>query len=54
MGIAFAYHSGKIENAKDANELFLKAFDEWRSLDEKFIKTLQKCLTQNTYDTRGW
>lgn len=54
MGIAFAYHSGKIENAKDANELFLKAFDEWRSLDEKFIKTLQKCLTQNTYDACRW
>ncbi len=84
--IAFAYHSGKIENenvtyhdtreifehdgvtsytgdlrtlfeirnAKDANELFLKAFGERRFLDEKFIKTLQKCLTQNTYDTRRW
>jgi Fic family protein len=84
--IAFAYHSGKIENenvtyhdtreifehdgvtsytgdlrtlfeirnAKDANELFLKAFGERRSLDEKFVKTVQKCLTQNTYDTRRW
>ena len=84
--IAFAYHSGKIENenityhdtreifehdgvtsytgdlrtlfeirnAKDANELFLISFQEKRSFDESLIKELQKCLTQNTYDTRRW
>lgn len=84
--IAFAYHSGKIENdrvtyhdtreifehdgvtaytgdlrtlfeirnARDANELFLTAFQERRSFDESFLLELQKCLTQNTYDTRRW
>lgn len=84
--VAFAYHSGKIENekityhdtreifehdgvtaytgdlrtlfeirnAKDANELFLTAFQEGRSFDESFILELQKCLTQSTYDTRRW
>ena len=84
--IAFAYHSGKIENerityhdtreifehdgvtsytgdlrtlfeirnAKDANELFLTAFQERRSFDETFLMELQKRLTQNTYDTRRW
>ena len=84
--IAFAYHSGKIENdnityhdtreifehdgvtsytgdlktlfeirnAKAANELFLTAFQERRVLDEAFVKELQFCLTQSTYDTRRW
>lgn len=84
--IAFAYHSGKIENekvtyhdtreifehdgvtsytgdlqtlfeirnAKDANELFLRAFKEKRPLDETLLKEFQKCLTQNTYDSRRW
>lgn len=84
--IAFAYHSGKIENehityndtreifehdgvtsytgdlhtlfeirnAKDANELFLTAFNEKRPLDETLIKEFQLRLTQNTYDTRRW
>ena len=86
FGIAFAYHSGKIENdnvtyndtreifeydgvtaytgdlrtlfeirnAKEAYELFLCAFRDRRFLDEVFIKELQFCLTQNTYDTRRW
>lgn len=86
FSIAFAYHSGKIENenvtyndtreifehdgvtaftgdlrtlfeirnAKDAYKLFLCAFRDRRSLDEAFIKELQFCLTQNTYDTRRW
>ena len=86
FGIAFAYHSGKIENenvtyndtreifehdgvtaytgdlrtlfeirnAKEAYELFLCAFRDRRPLDEAFIKELQFCLTQNTYDTRRW
>lgn len=84
--IAFAYHSGRIENekityhdtreifehdgvtsytgdlrtlfeirnAKEANELFLTAFYEKRPFDEAFIMQLQKCLTQNTYDSRRW
>lgn len=84
--IAFAYHSGRIENerityhdtreifehdgvtsytgdlrtlfeirnAREANELFLTAFYEKRPFDEAFITQLQKCLTQNTYDTRRW
>lgn len=84
--IAFAYHSGKIENdnityndtrevfehdgvtsytgdlrtlfeirnAKDANELLLRAFTEKRPLDEDLIKEFQYRLTQNTYDTRRW
>lgn len=84
--IAFAYHSGRMENekityhdtreifehdgvtsytgdlrtlfeirnARDANELFLEAFRVKRPFDESFIKDLQKCLTQNTYDARRW
>ena len=86
FSIAFAYHSGKIENdnvtyndtreifehdgvtaytgnlrtlfeirnAKDAYELFLCAFRDRQPLDETFIKELQFCLAQNTYDTRRW
>lgn len=84
--IAFAYHSGKIENAqityndtreifehdgvtsytgdlrtlfeirnaKDANELFLEAFEEKRPFTVDLLKEFQKRLTQNTYDTRRW
>lgn len=84
--IAFAFHSGKLENervtyhdtreifehdgvtaytgdlrtlfeirnAKEANERFLLAFRDKRSLDEAFLLELQLCLTQNTYDTRRW
>jgi len=84
--IAFAYHSGKIENeqityndtreifehdgvtsytgdlrtlfeirnAKDANELFLDAFEEKRPFTLELLKKFQKRLTQNTYDTRRW
>ncbi len=84
--IAFAYHSGKIENAmityndtreifdhdgvtaytgdlrtlfeirnaKEANELLLKAFNEKRVIDEALVKEFQYKLTQNTYDTRRW
>lgn len=84
--IAFAFHSGKIENervtyndtreifehdgvtaytgdlrtlfeirnAKEANELFLTAFQAKRPLDEAFIKELQLQLTHGTYDTRRW
>ncbi len=84
--IAFAYHSGKIENeqityndtreifehdgvtsytgdlrtlfeirnAKDANELFLEAFEERRPFTVELLKEFQNRLTQNTYDTRRW
>lgn len=84
--IAYAFHSGKIENdsvtyhdtreifehdgvtsytgdlrtlfeirnAKEAYELFLKAFGEKRPLDEAFIKELQLQLTHGTYDSRRW
>ena len=84
FGIAFAYHSGKIENdsvtyravreiferggvtaytgglrtlleirnAKEAHEMLLRAFRAKRPLDEAFIKELQFCLTQHTYDAR--
>lgn len=44
----------EIRNAKNANELFLTAFNEKRPLDETFLLELQKCLTENTYDTRRW
>lgn len=44
----------EIRNAKEANELFLKAFQEKRQMDEAFIKELQYTLTQNTYDTRRY
>ena len=84
--IAFAYHSGKLENenityndtreifdhdgvtaytgdlrtlfeirnTRDANELFLQAFQDRLPLDENLVKTFQKRLTQNTYDTRRY
>lgn len=84
--IAFAYHSGKIENeqityndtreifehdgvtsytgdlrtlfeirnAKDANELFLEAFEEKHPFTVELLKKFQRKLTQNTYDTRRW
>ena len=84
--IAFAYHSGRIENenityndtreifehdsvtsytgdlrtlfeirnAREANELLLSSFNEKRPLDEALVKEFQRCLTQNTYDTRRW
>ncbi len=44
----------EIRNSKDAYEFFLTAFHEKRSLDEAFVKELQRLLTQNTYDTRRW
>jgi Fic family protein len=84
--IAFAFHSGKLENerityhdtreifehdgvtsytgdlrtlyeirnAKDAYELFLRAFREKRPLDEALLKEIQRQLTHGTYDTRRW
>ena len=44
----------EIQNAKDANELLLSAFNDRRPLDEALVKELQFRLTQNTYDTRRW
>lgn len=42
----------EIRNAKEANELFLTAFNEKRVVDEALVKEFQKLLTKNTYDTR--
>lgn len=42
----------EIKNAKEANELFLTAFNEKRVVDEALVKEFQKLLTKNTYDTR--
>lgn len=44
----------EIRNSRDAHEFFLAAFNEKRTLDEAFIRELQRLLTQNTYDTRRW
>lgn len=44
----------EIRNAREADELFLKAFGRHRMLDESLIKEFQYCLTQNTYDERRW
>lgn len=44
----------EIRNAKDANELFLKAFGEQRPITEEFIKELQRELAKGTYDTRRY
>ena len=86
QAVAFAYHSGKIENeritfndtreifdhdgvtsytgdlktlfeiqnAKHAYDLFLKAFQERRDLDESLIMEFQETLTRGTYDLRRW
>ena len=42
----------EIKNSKEANELFLRAFNEKRPLNEEFLLELQHVLTQGTYDTR--
>lgn len=44
----------EIRNAKDANELFLEAFQEQQPLDTTLVKAFQKRLTRNTYDTRRY
>lgn len=44
----------EIRNAKDANELFLQAFHDRHPLNEQLVKDFQRCLTQNTYDTRRY
>ena len=44
----------EIRNAKEANELFLQAFQARRPLDEALVKEFQKRLTLNTYDTRRY
>ena len=47
-------HCLKSEMQKEANELYLTAFNERRPLDEALIKEFQRLLTQNTYDTRRY
>ncbi len=42
----------EIRNAKEANELFLTAFNERRPVDEALVREFQYKLTLNTYDTR--
>lgn len=44
----------EIKNSKEANELFLRAFNEKRPLNEAFLLELQHVLTQGTYDTRRY
>ncbi len=40
----------EIQNAKIAYKKVLEAFDSKRSLNEEFVKEIQKCLTRGTYD----
>lgn len=44
----------EIKNSKEANELFLRSFNEKRPLNEEFLLELQLVLTQGTYDTRRY
>ena len=44
----------EIRNAKDANEFFMRSFNEHKNIDIAFIKEMQFYLTQNTYDTRRY
>lgn len=44
----------EIRNSREANELFLSAFNMRLPVDEALIKKFQKLLTQNTYDTRRY
>lgn len=44
----------EIRNSKEANEMFLFAFDKRLTFDEDLIKEFQRLLTQNTYDTRRY
>ena len=44
----------EIRNAKEANELFLLAFQDKRPLDETLIRQFQLQLTHGTYDARRW
>ena len=44
----------EIRNLKDANEFFLEAFGEKKSLNEELVKEFQYLLTKNTYDSRRW
>ncbi len=44
----------ELKNAKEANEFLLDAFNKKIPLDEALIKSFQRILTQNTYDTRRW
>ena len=44
----------EIRNSKEANEMFLSAFNQRLPVDEALIKEFQRLLTQNTYDTRRY
>ncbi len=44
----------EIRNSKEANEMFLSAFNQKLPVDEALIKEFQRLLTQNTYDTRRY
>ncbi|WP_130837374.1 Fic family protein [Lachnoclostridium sp. Marseille-P6806] len=44
----------EIQNAKNANELFLVSFRDKRPMNEAFIRELHQVLTQASYDTRRW
>ncbi len=44
----------EIRNSKEANEMFLSAFNKRLPIDEALIKEFQRLLTQNTYDTRRY
>mgnify|MGYP003289884268 CR=1 FL=1 len=44
----------EIRNSKEANEMFLFAFDKRLTFDEDLVKEFQRLLTQNTYDTRRY
>ena len=44
----------EIRNAREANELFLQAFQARQPLNEALVKEFQKRLTLNTYDTRRY
>ena len=49
---AFSY--GELHNARIAYDYFLDCFSEKHTLDETFLKNLQKRLTMNTYDAVIW
>lgn len=44
----------EIRNSKEANEMFLSAFNQRFPVDEVLIKEFQRLLTQNTYDPRRY
>lgn len=44
----------EIQNAKTAYEFILQAYDEKQSINEAFVKKVQKLLTKGTYDKRRY